>query len=86
VHQTAMYYEDRLKGAGFSRVLLAGGTVVPGGVEALRRNLEERLRITVEALDPRTTATLTDRISASPDLLDGLAPLVGILVRERKAA
>jgi Tfp pilus assembly PilM family ATPase len=86
VHQTAMYYEDRLKGAGFSRVLLAGGTVVPGGVEALRRNLEERLRITVEALDPRTTATLTDRISASPDLLDGLAPLVGILARERKAA
>ena len=24
VHQTAMYYEDRLNGAGFARVLLAG--------------------------------------------------------------
>jgi Tfp pilus assembly PilM family ATPase len=86
VHQTAMYYEDRIKGAGFSRVLLAGSNVVPGGIEALRRNLEERLRIAVETLDPRTTASLTDRIGASPDLLDRLAPLVGILVRERKAA
>ena len=25
VHQTAMYYEDRLSGAGFGRVVLAGG-------------------------------------------------------------
>jgi type IV pilus assembly protein PilM len=86
VHQTAMYYEDRLKGAGFSRVLLAGGTVAPGGTETLRRTLEERLRISVEALDPRLTATLTDRITASPDLLEALGPLVGILVRERKVA
>jgi len=86
VHQTAMYYEDRLKGAGFTRVLLAGGTVASGGTEALRRNLEERLHITVEALDPQSTAALTDRITASPTLLDTLAPLVGILVRERKVA
>ena len=30
VHQTAMYYEDRLKGAGFSRVLLTGWAAMPG--------------------------------------------------------
>lgn len=86
VHQTAMYYEDRLKGAGFTRVLLAGGAVAPGGTDALRRNLEERLRVQVESVDPRIAAGLVDRIGASPDMLDALAPLVGILVRERKAA
>lgn len=86
VHQTAMYYEDRLKGAGFNRVLLAGGAVVPGGADAVRRNLEERLGLAVEAVDPRSAAAVVDRINASPELLDALAPLVGILVREKKAA
>jgi type IV pilus assembly protein PilM len=86
VHQTAMYYEDRLQGAGFARVVLAGGAVVAGSADALRRNLEERLGLKVEAVDPRAAAALLDRISASPELLDALAPLVGILLRERKAA
>ena len=86
VHQTSMYYEDRLQGAGFARVLIAGAAVDPVGADALRRSLEERLGLTVEAVDPRGTAALLDRITASPELLDALAPLVGILVRERKAA
>jgi len=86
VHQTAMYYEDRLKGVGFSRVLLTGGAEVPGGEEALARSLEERLGIGVEQVDPRSSASLLDRIDASPGMLDALAPLVGILVRERRVA
>lgn len=86
VHQTAMYYEDRLKGDGFSRVMLTGGAVVPGGADALRRSLEERLGVAVEAVDPRSTAALVDRISAAPELLDALSPLIGILMREGRAA
>lgn len=86
VHQTAMYYEDRLQGAGFSRVILAGAALVPGGADALRRSLEDRLGLRVDAVDPRAAAALLDRITAAPDLLDALAPLVGILVREAKAA
>lgn len=86
VHQTAMYYEDRLKGAGFSRLLLTGGAVVPGGADAVRRNLEERLGLKVEPIDPRASAAVVDRITPSPELLDALAPLVGILLREKKAA
>ena len=42
-----MYYEDRLSGAGFSRVLLAGAAAADaagGDVEQMRRSLEERLR------------------------------------------
>ncbi len=52
VHQTAMYYEDRLKGGGFSHVLLSGSAVVPGGAEAVRCSLEDRLGIRVEASAP----------------------------------
>ncbi len=86
IHQTAMYYEDRLNGGGFQRVLIAGGARLPGGAESVRRGLEDRLKVSVESVDPRNAAGLQDRIGASPELLDVLAPLVGILMRERKVA
>ena len=89
VHQTAMYYEDRLSGAGFVRVLLAGasggGDRHLGEVELVRRSLEARLEATVDTVDPRAAVTLTDRISAGPALLDTLAPLVGILLRGQES-
>ena len=89
VHQTAMYYEDRLSGSGFGRVVLAGGgspaAQVGQDADYLRRALEERLGIKVDAVDPRNAATLMDRISANNELLDTLAPLVGLLARERAA-
>jgi Tfp pilus assembly PilM family ATPase len=86
IHQTAMYYEDRLHGTGFARVVIAGAARLPSGAESVRRDLEQRLRIGVESVDPRSAAALQDRIGASPELLDVLAPLVGMLLRERKAA
>jgi Tfp pilus assembly PilM family ATPase len=90
VHQTAMYYQDRLQGAGLSRVILAGaaenGARQAGDVEQLRRSLEQRLVATVDSVDPRGAAALTDRISAAPALLDTLSPLVGLLLRHREAA
>jgi Tfp pilus assembly PilM family ATPase len=86
IHQTAMYYEDRLHGSGFERVVIAGAARLPSGAENVRRDLEQRLRVGVESVDPRSAAALQDRIAASPELLDVLAPLVGMLLRERKAA
>jgi len=90
VHQTAMYYEDRLNGAGFVRVILAGASSIgasdAGEVDELRRSLELRLATPVETIDPRSAARLTDRIDAGPALLDVLAPLVGLLLREREAS
>jgi len=86
VHQTAMYYEDRLAGATFARVVLSGASA--RGADAgdrLRRNLEERMGVKVEALDFRGTAAMRDRISAGTDLLDALAPAVGVVLRERVA-
>lgn len=86
IHQTAMYYEDRLNGSGFARVLIAGAAQLPGGADSVRRGLEERLRVQVESVDPRGAAGLPDRIGAAAALLDMLSPLVGMLLRERKAA
>jgi Tfp pilus assembly PilM family ATPase len=89
VHQTAMYYEDRLQGAGLSRVILAGAAGTAGrqadDVEEVRRILESRLVTTVDRVDPRAAAALTDRIVAAPVVLDLLSPLVGLLLRHREA-
>ena len=90
VHQAGMYYEDRLGGAGFGRVLLTGaaggGSRQTAEVERIRHSLEERLGRTVEPVDPRRAAAVTDRISVAPALLDTLTPLVGLLLRGREAA
>lgn len=81
VHQTAMYYEDRLAGGGFARVLLGGTGRVPGAVDIARHSLEQRMGTAVEPIDPTRAAALTDRISISTDVMDILAPLVGIMLR-----
>jgi type IV pilus assembly protein PilM len=91
-HQTAMYHEDRLNGANFGRVVLSGASARPqsgsgqaDAGERLRRTLEERLGVHVDPLDFRTAAAMRDRIAAGPDLLDSLAPAVGVVLRERVA-
>jgi pyrimidine operon attenuation protein/uracil phosphoribosyltransferase len=81
-----MYHEDRLSGGKFARVVLSG--VSTRGVETgdrLRRSLEERMNVKVESLDFRGTAAMRDRISAGPELLDALAPAVGVILREQVA-
>jgi len=84
VHQTAMYHEDRLGGGGFSRVVLAGASMAGAEqAERLRRGAEERIGGRVDLFDVRAAATMRDRISASPELLDALAAPVGVLLRER---
>ncbi len=88
VHQTAMYHEDRLGGGsgGFGRVVLAGASLRGADVaERLRRELESRLGTRVEALDFRGAVALRDRIAAAPELLDSLAPAIGVILRERVA-
>ena len=70
-------------------MLLAGtgSPAVPGASDAdyLRRALEQRLATRVDQVDPRNAATLVDRITANSELLDALAPLVGLIVRNRAA-
>ena len=68
VHQTAMYYEDRLSGAGFSRVVLAGARITSRAtagrtptISATRSSSASARK--VDTIDPRGAATLTDRIT-----------------------
>ena len=85
VHQTAMYHEDRLEGAQqFSRVILSGAHEAGAGVDNIRQTIEERLGVRVEPLDFRGSS-LRERIKSTPDLLDALAPALGIVIRERVA-
>jgi type IV pilus assembly protein PilM len=86
LHQTAMYYQDRLSGGGFTRILLGGLGRTPGAVDLARRNLEERMGTAVEHIDPTRGAELTDRIHPTPELMATLSPLVGMLLRTRREA
>lgn len=83
VHQTSMYYQDRLSGGSFARVYLAGAGRAPSVADAARRGIEERLGVAVEPLDPTRAASLADRITATPELMDVLGPAIGLLCRTR---
>jgi Tfp pilus assembly PilM family ATPase len=87
VHQTAMYYEDRLGGtAGFKRVMLAGTGPLEGrGLESVRRDIEGRLGVRTESVAADRIARFTDRIAADPAIANTVAPLVGMLARGRAA-
>lgn len=84
VHQTAMYYEDRIHGSGFGRVMLCGAAAGGDG-EGLRHVLADRLNTIVESVDPTRAAALTAKAGGAW-LQDALAPLVGLLLRAREAA
>jgi type IV pilus assembly protein PilM len=84
VHQTSMYYQDRLGGEQFVRVLLGGMARTATAFDDARRSIEQRLGVHVESIDPTSIAPLTDRISPSAELRAMLAPLVGILLRAQR--
>ncbi len=86
VHQTAMYYEDRLGGSsGFSRVLLAASGAEQGdssmSLDAVRRQVEERLRVKTQTFDASGVARFADRIAPDRGLLQAVTPLLGVLAR-----
>jgi hypothetical protein len=89
-HQTSMYYEDRLHGQGFDTALVCGAALAAGrhaaDVEELFTSLEARLGMALTTVDPASAATVADRAALAPDLLESIAPLVGLLVRDREAA
>lgn len=82
MYQTAVYYEDRLQGTGFGRAFAAGTSYAGPDADVVRRSIEERIATTIETVDPRQIASMTDRITAAPALLDAMTPLVGLLLRD----
>ena len=88
VHQTAMYYQDRLDGHGLARTVLVedshSGEHLSDGTGATPQSmLEERLDAPVERLGS-THATSVLGVKAAA--LDALAGPVGLLMREHAAA
>ena len=83
VHQTAMYYQDRLGGRGFGRAVLAGEPFLEGGAgrAASRRSIEERLGGDFEWLGAVLAPGVTDRTGADRTALDALAAPFGVLLR-----
>jgi len=75
VHQTAMYYQDRLGGQGFSGVL-AGGTVASGLGADTWRAIQDRLGIPARPVVP-------GRPGLAPDLADALTPALGLALSLR---
>jgi type IV pilus assembly protein PilM len=84
VHQTRMFYEDRLNGQGFARVLLVAGPDVPDR-DALSRGLSTLFEAPVTPLSLDGIATFGDRVSASEPLVGQIAASAGIVLRERTA-
>lgn len=71
VHQTTMYYQDRLGGHQFSRVLIGGEGRDPSELAEVRRNLDARLGI----------ASSSIAVPSGVSRAETLAPVMGLLRR-----
>lgn len=86
LHQTIMYYQDRLGGTRFTRAVLIGGAYLDSvgrGCDTLRRELEARLGATVESIGVSIPTPVVDCTGGDATLLDTLAAPIGILIRNR---
>jgi hypothetical protein len=69
VHQTAMYYQDRLGGHGLGRVL-AGGTSESGLTSPVWLGIQARLGVRAEVVAPGS--------AVDPGLADAVTPALGV--------
>ena len=77
VHQTTMYYQDRLGGRGFSRVLAAG--MPPTGLTSpVWHNIQARLGVRAEAVEPGPGVTVASRTPWTSDATEMATPALGL--------
>ncbi len=84
VHQTRMFYEDRLNGRGLARVLLVAGPDVPDR-EHLSRTLGSLFDAPVSPLSVDGLVAFADRLTATDTLVGQIAAPTGIVLREGAA-
>ncbi len=84
VHQTRMYYEDRLGGQGLARIVIAAGPDVDER-DDLARELALLVDAPVTMLTLDGVATFGDRLQASDALVAQVAPPAGLVLREMGA-
>lgn len=80
VHQSAMYYEDRLEGQGMARTVLVVSADTPMASDSARQTLGERLGLKIERL---ASPKVTSSFNITPTELDSLAAPIGLVMRER---
>jgi type IV pilus assembly protein PilM len=77
VHQTAMYYQDRLGGRGFSRVF-AGGTTAAALASPVWTGIQDRLGVQAEVLLGAGGAmAVAARRMLEPETADAITPALG---------
>jgi hypothetical protein len=81
VHQTRMFYEDRLSGRGFARVLLVAGPDVQDR-EVLSRNLGTLFDAPVSPLVLDGVVGFGDRVAATDRVVGQIAAPTGLVLRE----
>jgi len=79
VHQSAMYYEDRLEGRGMARTVLVTSSDSAGSSDVARDTLQERLGTEIEGL---ASGGVTSALGVDALALDRLAAPVGLVMRE----
>ena len=83
VHQSVMYYEDRLEGRGIARTVLVVSAETAVASEIVRHTLEERLGTAVERL---ASVKVTSALGVDPSTLDPLGAPIGLVMREQLSA
>ncbi len=81
VHQTRMYYEDRLGGHGLARVVVVAGPDVTDR-ERVALELTSLFDTPVTTLSLEGVATFGDRVQASDAVVGQVAPSAGLVLRE----
>lgn len=76
VHQTAMYYQDRLGGRGFGRVL-AGGLPTSELSNAAWMSIQARLGVRAEAIGPGIVGSVTG-VLPDPGVVEAIPAPLGI--------
>ena len=83
VHQSAMYYEDRLEGRGMARTVLVASSDAAGSSDIARHTLQERLGTEIEGL---ASGRVTSALGVDALELDRLAAPIGLVMREHLSA
>ena len=86
VHQTAMYYHDRLGGKEFAQVFLGGRGHDASALDEARRSVDARLGVVVDTMDPATEAALAETMAADGGLVEIAGPAAGMLLRAEHEA
>jgi len=81
-HQTAMYYQDRLGGRGFARVLV-GGTPAAALQSEGWREIQARLGVPAEAVDPAPALTAFGTTPWSSGTMEAVVPALGLALSLR---